>query len=429
MVVVVNILMMTNTYAPHVGGVARSVTASADEYRRRGHQVLVVAPTFEGAQQSEPGVVRVPAIQNFNGSDFSVAATLPRRAAREIDRFRPDLVHSHHPFLLGGAALRAARRAAVPLVFTHHTRYEHYTHYVPGNSKGLRRFVVHLSVNYANLSDHVFAPSQSLADILRERGVRAAVTVVPTGVRLEDFGRGTGLGLRRILGIPDGAFVAGHVGRLAPEKNLAFLTEALVRLLAVHPGHHVLVGGDGPYQYDMEARFRAAGCADRVRFTGTLHGRILSSAYEAMDVFTFASQSETQGMVLVEAMAAGAPVVALAAPGASDVVVSGRNGHLLPAGAGPTEFAQTVAAMAERSAGERASMESACRTTAREFSRAACADKALAVYAELLARGAVQPRGADDVWRQTLRLIRGQWELISGTVDAASGAIERRGGG
>ena len=418
--------MMTNTYLPHVGGVARSVTAWTEEYRRRGHRVLVVAPTFEGARHSEPGVLRVRAIQNFNGSDFSVAATLPRRATREIAAFRPDLVHSHHPFLLGGAALRTARRTGVPLVFTHHTRYEHYTHYVPGDSEGLRRFVVHLSVNYANLSDRVFAPSHSLAAILRERRVRAPVTVVPTGVCLEEFRRGSGSGLRRILGIPADAFVVGHIGRLAAEKNLGFLTEALLRFLADDSRRHVLFGGDGPQRADMEARFRAAGMGDRAHFAGTVRGPFLASAYASMDVFAFASQSEAQGMVLGEAMAAGVPVVALDAPGARDVVRDGRNGRLLPATAGPAEFAEAVAVRSARGAGERARMAEACRATAREFSLTACADTALAAYAELMARGSRPARGADDTWRQTLRGIRGQWELIAGTVDAASEAIERR---
>jgi glycosyltransferase involved in cell wall biosynthesis len=114
------IVMMTNTYAPHVGGVARSVEAFAAEYRRRGHQVLVVCPEFENAPKQEPNVVRVPAIQRFNGSDFSVVLMTPRWLRTTVEAFAPDIIHSHHPFLLGATAVRLARMLDVPLVFTHH---------------------------------------------------------------------------------------------------------------------------------------------------------------------------------------------------------------------------------------------------------------------------------------------------------------------
>lgn len=128
------IVMITNTYTPHVGGVARSVEAFTTAYRERGHEVLVVCPEFENAPEEGSGVVRVPAIQRFNGSDFSVVLMAPRWLRRKVEAFRPDLVHSHHPFLLGATAVRLARMLDVPLVFTHHTMYEHYTHYVPGDS-------------------------------------------------------------------------------------------------------------------------------------------------------------------------------------------------------------------------------------------------------------------------------------------------------
>ena len=157
------ILMITNTYAPHVSGVARSVEAFAREYRRRGHQVLVVCPEFEKAPKHEPDVVRVPAIQRFNGSDFSLVLMTPRWLRTAVEAFAPELIHSHHPFFLGATAVRLARVLELPLVFTHHTMYEHYTHYVPGASEAMRRFAMHLSTNYANLSDAAFAPKQMTA--------------------------------------------------------------------------------------------------------------------------------------------------------------------------------------------------------------------------------------------------------------------------
>jgi glycosyltransferase involved in cell wall biosynthesis len=323
------IVMMTNTYAPHVGGVARSVEAFAAEYRRRGHQVLVVCPEFENAPRREPNVVRVPAIQRFNGSDFSVVLIAPRWLRATVKAFAPDIIHSHHPFLLGATAVRLARTLDVPLVFTHHTMYEHYTHYVPGDSEAMRRFAVQLSTNYANLSDAVFAPSQAVAEILDRRGVRVPVHVVPTGVHLEDFAGGSGKGFRAILAIPESAFLVGHVGRLAPEKNPGFLAGAVARFLVQMPSAYAVIVGGGPSISGMREDLQRPGLAERVHFVGVLHGLFLVSAYKAMDGFAFASLSETQGMVLTEAMAAGVPVVAVSAPGVDEVVRDGANGRLL----------------------------------------------------------------------------------------------------
>jgi 1,2-diacylglycerol 3-alpha-glucosyltransferase len=125
------LIMLTNTFLPQVGGVARSVQRFTDEFRRRGHRVLVVAPVYERSKAPETDVVRVPAVQNFNGSDFSVPVPITRRVAKALKTFSPEIAHSHHPFLLGDTALLVAASRGIPAVFTHHTLYEEYTHYVP----------------------------------------------------------------------------------------------------------------------------------------------------------------------------------------------------------------------------------------------------------------------------------------------------------
>ena len=123
------ILMLTNTYPPVVSGVARSMVAFDEEYRRRDHEVLIIAPEADDAIDDEPHVVRVPAIQHFNGSDFPVPVPSPGLVAATVDEFRPDIIHAHHPFFMGNTAVRLARSREVPLVFTHHTMYDQYTHY------------------------------------------------------------------------------------------------------------------------------------------------------------------------------------------------------------------------------------------------------------------------------------------------------------
>ncbi|MCB1036875.1 MAG: glycosyltransferase, partial [Acidobacteria bacterium] len=212
------ILTLTNTFTPHVGGVARSVAAFTAEHRRCGHEVLVVAPEFEGVPQDEEGVVRIPAIQHFNGSDFSFPVPVPVRLRHALDEFQPQVIHSNHPFLLGDTALRIGAERDLPVVFTHHTLYERYVHYVPGDSPRMQQAAIELAVGYCNLCDAVIAPSGSIAGLLVERGVEIPIEVIPTGVDLEVFARGDGAAVRRRLKIPQDAFVVGHVGRLAPEK-------------------------------------------------------------------------------------------------------------------------------------------------------------------------------------------------------------------
>ena len=223
------ICMMTNTYLPHVGGVARSVSTFADEYLKQRHKVLVVAPEFEGkplTKRAASIVERVAAIQNFNGSDFSVRLPLAATLSERIDNFQADILHAHHPFLLGDTALRVAATKNVPIIFTHHTRYEDYTHYVPFDSPALKEVAINLSTEFANLCDGVIAPSESIAALIKKRGVTSPIRVVPTGIDVKAFAAGDGACFRKKFKIPAKAFVVGHVGRLAPEKNLGYLARA-----------------------------------------------------------------------------------------------------------------------------------------------------------------------------------------------------------
>lgn len=415
------ILMMTNTFRPHVGGVARSVERFTQAYKDRGHEVLVVAPTFADAQSDEPGVVRVKAIEDVFSSGFSLALPVPPRVRDVVDEFGPDVVHSHHPILLGDTALRLAARQDLPIVFTHHTMYEHYTHYYPGDSEPLRRFVSRIATGYANLCDTVFAPSESVARTIRQRGVTAPIEIVPTGVDVAQFAKGDGRKARRQLGVPDNAYVVGHLGRLAPEKNLDWMAEAIARFAADRPDVHVLIAGKGPSMEPVRRLFAENGLTDRLTFTGTLSGQDLVDAYHAMDVFAFASKSETQGMVLTEAMAAGVPVVALDAPGAREVVDDRSNGRLL------TEetlaaFADALAWVADRSAGDVEAMREAARKTADRFSIDATAEAALGHYRALIDSTSRVSADADS-WSQLMRRLETEWAMLTSAAEAMGAAF------
>ncbi len=420
-----NIVIFTNTFTPHVGGVARSVEAFTEEYRKRGHRVLVIAPEFANTPENETDVIRVRALQNFNASDFSVALPIPAGLSDALAAFQPDIIHAQHPFLLGMTAVRLARYFQVPLVFTHHTLYEQYTHYVPGDSPLLKRFVIELATDYANLSDQVFAPSESIRDLLLERGVTRPVRVVPTGVYVERFAHGDGAAFRHEQQIPPEAFVVGHLGRLAPEKNLAFLAEAVAEFVKHRRSAYFLVIGTGPSEQAIREIFSRAGIDDRLRVCGTLTHERLASALNAMNLFAFASKSETQGMVLSEAMAAGLPVVALDATGAREVVQDRVNGRLLH----EESIAAFEGALEELSRLSSQQMQErirAARETAAAFSMERSAENALECYQALCRETPKHSPEEERVWEQVMARIKAEWEIISSFTRAGDKALSDR---
>ena len=388
-----NILMVTNTFTPHVGGVAKSVAAFTEAYRQLGHRVLVIAPEFENMPEDETDVIRVPAIQNFNGSDFSVRLPIPGYVFASLDEFRPDIVHSHHPFLLGDTALLIAASFDVPLVFTHHTRHELYTHYVPLDSPQLKRFVIQLSIGYANLSDQVIAPSQSIAEILQGRRVETAIEVIPTGVDVQRMAQGNGSAIRKRMNIPPDAILIGHTGRLAPEKNLKFLAEAVTEFIDSHPKTHFMVVGEGSSRNEIESVFKNSSL-----------------------------KSETQGMVLVEAMAAGIPVVALDAPGARDVIIHNKNGWLIDSD-DPAAFVSALKQASFHSREDEAQLQQALQQTAEEFSMNRSAERALALYTTLSCEQPCPKETEDSLWDSALRVIGEEWKIWENIAVSAEAAF------
>lgn len=406
------IAMFTNTFSPHVGGVARSVQGLADELRRLDHHVLVVAPRFSDKDEDEKGVLRMPAVQNFNGSDFSLPVPAPVKVAHALRLFSPEIIHSHHPFLLGETALRVAVSCNAPVVFTHHTRYEQYTHYLPGgDSEPLKHFVVDLVSGYCNLCNMIIAPSNSIADMLRAQKVKTAIEVIPTGIDPLFFAGQDRASSRRRLGIPEDAFVVGHVGRLAPEKNLSFLMNSVVEYLLRNPAAHFLLVGEGSAKEEMLETLRQRNLIPRTHMQGVLDRPSLADAYRAMDTFVFTSQSETQGMVLAEAMAAGTPVIALDAPGVREIVNDGINGRLLPA----EEIGSFAAALAwlaglshERGVQVR---QNACRT-AEEYSQENCVRKMLALYSALIGRRPSLQGFEESAWQWARKRLSKELDIL-----------------
>lgn len=415
-----NIAIFTNTFTPHVGGVARSVEAFVAEYRKLGHRVLVVAPQYAAMPANETDVVRIAAIQNFNATDFSVALPFHDRLSEILDEFAPDIIHSQHPFLLGMTALRTARYRNVPLVFTHHTLYEQYTHYVPGDSTTMQHFAIELATRYANLADQVIAPSESIAQLLQQRGVTSPIEVIPTGVYLEKFANGDGASERQQLNIPQDAFVIGHLGRLAPEKNLEMLAQAAASAVCARAKSHFLVIGSGPSEQAIRQIFAQAGIADRLHMAGTLQQQQLVDTLHAMDIFAFASSSETQGMVLTEAMAAGLPVVAYDAPGVREVV-NDSNGLLLMEKT-PQALAAAICQLIDSSAGERSRLQQGAKHTADAFAMSRSAAKALLCYRAVLAALPDCNKTERD-WEDALAWLKAEWDILRSVAVAGTNAV------
>jgi len=418
-----NILMMTNTYKPIVGGIEKSIEEFSSHYRAKGHNVLIVAPVFKNAPSNEPGVFSIPAIQNFNGSDFSVELPAPGILNQVLDKFNPDIVHSHHPFLVGDTALRVSADYNIPIVFTYHTRYEMNTHYVPGNSDMLKRFVVNLASGYSNLCNRVIAPSQSIEKILKERGVRTHIETIPTGIDAGEFQQGNGKSLRESLNIPNKAFLVGCIGRLAEEKNMLFLTDAVSGFLEKNKDAHFLIVGEGDLQTEIREIVEKRNLKQRVHFAGTLKGAEKINAYHAMDIFVFASKSETQGLVLAEAMAAGVPVIGLDSPGVRDIIKDNVNGYLLHDN-DIIKYIEAIQRFYRLDKDKKDYLIRQAKSTANDYDYGKSIKKTLAVYEKAIGEKAASKDKDKNILSDIKRSIKQELDIITNLLKSAKTALD-----
>jgi len=307
----------TEVTAPIRNGVVVSVRMLAEALADRGYDVATIAPWFPG-NAGEAKLVRVPSCPLPTASGYRLA--LPGAARRELAAALDGaaIVHAHSAFVMGAAALREARRRDVPLVFTYHTRLEAYAHYAPGPPELARRALRLLARSYADAADLVIAPSAAIASDLAEAGVRRPIAIVPTGIDAAVFARGRrNRGLRATAGAASEASLVLCAGRLAREKNLELALEAFVRLPR---SSRLVFVGDGPHRAALAALAGRLGVAGRTCFLGDRPRGELPDWFASADVLAFTSTTETQGLVLVEALAAGCPVVAVACPVVREVL-------------------------------------------------------------------------------------------------------------
>jgi glycosyltransferase involved in cell wall biosynthesis len=314
---------------PLLNGLAVSIQQFATHLRRLGHRVCIFAPRYPGHREAEPDVYRFPSLRVPTHHRY--ALPIPAAAAalhRLIPRLGLQIIHAHHPFLIGPYSCRLAHRLRVPFVFTYHTLYEHYAHYLPVISPLAARIGEARSYAFANLADLVIVPTSGVLGRLLANGVRVPVEVIPTGVEppaLPEESRALG---RRRLGVPEDGPVVLYVGRLAREKNLGLLLRAVRAAVRVAPSVILLLVGEGDEERPLRRLAASLGIADRVRFVGPVPHQAVGCWYRASDLFVFPSVSETQGLVVLEAMAHGLPVLAIRSIGTSDFIVDGVNGAL-----------------------------------------------------------------------------------------------------
>lgn len=327
-----HIAFFTNFYHPIVNGVVRSVASFRESLMKQGHNVFVFAQSDGNYKDNEPFIFRYPSLPLPMG-DISAAIPVSPFVDQLLPALKLDVIHTHHPILLGQTAARKATELGLPLVFTFHTQYWEYTHYIPFPQEAIQDFLknaVHKWLKeFMQKCQHIIIPSESMKDYLvKEYGLEESYTVVPTGTDLEPFVKADGKTLRAEKGWLDETILIS-VGRLASEKNWETLLQAFAKVYPEHQKLRLVLIGDGPDRESLEALASELGVAERVTFTGSVPFEEVPAYLKAADVFSFASVTETQGLVTIEAMAAGLPVVAVDGSGTRDIIEHGKQGFLV----------------------------------------------------------------------------------------------------
>ncbi len=318
------VLMISDVYLPRINGVSTSISTFRKEFRKNGHSVVLVAPDYGPSPDEDENIIRIPSRRVvIDPEDRLMWLSSLRRLADRLGSFHPDIVHIQTPFMAHYAGVKLSRKFGVPCVETYHTFFEEYLHhYAPFAPGFLTRFMARiLSRIQCNEADGIVVPSTAMFRVLKEYGVRSRMAVIPTGLDLDGWVGGNGRRFRSQRGIDDASPVLVHLGRLAFEKNIDFLFDVLVKVKESFPDIVFILAGEGPAEPHLVRTVARLGLQKNVVFTGNLHRREdLWDCYSAGDVFVFASRTETQGLVLLEAMALGVPVVSTAVLGTLDIL-------------------------------------------------------------------------------------------------------------
>lgn len=392
--------MLSDVYFPRVNGVSTSIRTSIKSLLGMGHRVSLVAPDYgpgsgQAIHDAEFGdgfeLIRLPSRQIFfDPEDRLIKAGALRKVLPALARRRWDVIHVHTPFRAHQLGVCLARERGIPIVETYHTYFEEYVaHYLPLLPPTLLRWLARMaSRRLCHAVDHLIVPTAEMTAVLRGYGVRTPSTVLPTGIDLGEFTGGNGNAFRARHHLDTGQPLLLTVSRLAVEKNIAFLLCVVAALVEEFPGLAFIIAGEGPDESRLRALARTLRLDGHVRFFGNLDRRTeLLDCYRAADTFVFASPTETQGLVLIEAMALGVPIVSTAVMGTATVLRGAGSALVSPHDA--SAFADTVARLL-RDTQLQASLSTAGPRDARAWCSQVLMRQAVDLYAGLVP-GAVRP--------------------------------------
>lgn len=391
------ILMISDVYFPRINGVSTSIQTFRRGLHALGHETVLIAPEYPvpSLTSDEGETLRIPSRYLPRDPEDRLMRTGKIRALRtELARRAFDIVHIQTPFIAHYQGTSLARMMRLPVVETYHTYFEEYLHhYVPLLPRAVMRFVARrFTTSQCNALDALVVPSEAMRSALEAYGVRCPMQIIPTGMEMERFASGDGARFRAKLDIQPDQPTLVHVGRIAHEKNIDFLFRMLRKVADRVPRVVMIVAGEGPALSHCKSLVASLGLVNHVRFVGYLsRDSELLDCYRAGDLFVFSSRTETQGLVLLEAMALGVPVVSTAYMGTADIVKPERGAR-----AAPDDESGFAALVMELLANplKRAVMSAEARTYAATWSAQAMAAKLAAFYASTV-QGSARQRGQE----------------------------------
>jgi len=379
-----NIAIFTNNYLPNPYGVSTSIETFRREFEKRGHNVYVFAPHWSGHSDDNDNIFRYPAIDIKIKFRFPLAIPYSFKISKILKRLKIDVIHAQHPNLLGSAAMRFAHKRKIPLVYTWHTLYDQYAHFSKFIPKKMAvNYIIKKAVEYADKADAVIVPTDSIIPIIRKWGVRNEdVFSVATGVVEKDFQNADGGKIREKYGIAKDETVLILVSRLTEEKNVEFVFRSVEKILKNSDKIKLLVAGGGYLRAKLEQFCKEKKISSKVVFCGVINRNDIKDYLAAADIFVYGSKSETQGMVVSEAMYAGLPIVAVDAPGSKSLIVNDENGFLVEEN--EEEFSRAVLKIMNNEKLRNEFGASSKKRAEEKFTSNVCAEKMLKIYEETI---------------------------------------------
>lgn len=368
--------MFTNYYKPSATGVVSSISLLKHGLEELGHEVYVFTFSHLGYKDKEKGIIRIGSIKFEKNNEFDLMLPSFGRSIKTIKSL--DVIHSHHPVIMGWFGSFFAELYNKPHVFTYHSQYENYSIYIPFEQRITKKVTKKIIKNYANKCNCVISPSESIKNIILEQGINTRIDVVPTGINLEQFKNGNGLRIREKHKIPRNKKILLYAGRIAKEKNIDLIIRSF-NLIAKKRNDVVLVIlGKGIKKMHLRLLVNKLRLKKNVVLAG--FSESVQDYYDAADLFVFSSPNETQGLVLVEAMASGKPVVAVESAGANDII-NGNNGLL--AKNSVKDFSSKITKILDDDDLRKSMSEEAVKTSER-FSTEIMSKKIESIYKSLL---------------------------------------------